>query len=94
MLTESCDKVAHKFRCLKCDYNTNRKSSYDKHIFTAKHIELTKVSQNLTESCTTTANLELYTCKKCNKEYKSRVGLWKHNKICNKNNISNTDLET
>ena len=94
MLTESCDKVAHKFKCLVCHYNTNRKSSYDKHILTAKHIELTKVAQNLTESCTTTASLDVYTCKKCNKEYKSRVGLWKHNKICNKNNISNIDLDT
>jgi len=94
MLTESCDKVANKFKCVICDYNTNRKSSYDKHILTYKHIELTKVNQNLTESCTTTANLDVYTCKQCNKEYKSRVGLWKHKKTCITNKISNTDTDT
>jgi len=30
-------KVAQKFQCIKCDYTTSRKSSYDKHILSAKH---------------------------------------------------------
>jgi hypothetical protein len=32
-----------------------------------------------------------FICQNCNKEYKSRVGLWKHKKICNINVISDID---
>ena len=82
MLTESCEKVAHKFYCANCNYNTSRKSSYDKHILTAKHIQLTNVNNKLTESCEKVAESSSYTCHICDKEYKSRVGLWKHSKNC------------
>jgi hypothetical protein len=37
----------------------------------------TKSCKNITYSC-------ILSCKNCNKEYKSRVGLWKHNKTCDK----------
>ena len=83
MLTKSCEKVAYKFYCDKCNYNTSRKSSYDKHITTSKHLQLTNVNSELTESCS-------YICNICDKKYKSRVGLWKHSKICN---ITNKNLE-
>jgi hypothetical protein len=82
MLTESCEKVAHNFYCLKCHYETSRKSSYDKHILTSKHKKLTNVNNKLTESCEKGAESSIYTCDMCNKEYKSRVGLWKHTKTC------------
>ena len=48
MLTKSCEKVAYKFFCEKCNYNTSRKSSYDKHITTSKHLQLTNVNSELT----------------------------------------------
>ena len=88
MLTESCKKVAEKFRCETCDYSSSRKSSYDKHVMTSKHIKNQSVNNMLTESCKKVANVEenIQTdnllCKNCNKEYKSRVGLWKHKKSC------------
>ena len=82
MLTKSCEKVAHKFYCANCNYNTSRKSSYDKHILTAKHLQLTNVNNKLTESCEKVAESSSYTCHICDKEYKSRVGLWKHSKNC------------
>ena len=37
MVAKSCEKVAENFCCLICDYNTCRKSSYDKHILISKH---------------------------------------------------------
>jgi len=74
LLTESCSKVAQKFSCQKCDYFTSKKSSIDKHVTTRKHIELTKVNNELTEKLP---------CRTCSKEFKSRVGLWKHSKTCN-----------
>ena len=82
MLTESCEKVAHKFYCANCNYNTSRKSSYDKHNLTAKHLQLTNVNNKLTESCEKATESSSYICHICDKEYKSRVGLWKHSKNC------------
>ena len=78
METESCKKVAKKFDCIICEYITSRKSSYDKHLLTSKHNELTQ----LAKSCDKVAKSQTYVCKPCNKEYKSRVGLWKHKKKC------------
>jgi hypothetical protein len=82
MLTESCEKVAAKFTCIYCDYTTSRKSSFDKHILTRKHAELTTINKKDAKSCETSINNK-FTCQKCSKEYNSRVGLWKHNKVCN-----------
>jgi hypothetical protein len=89
MLTESCPKscpkVAHRFCCENCHYYTNKKSSFEKHITTAKHLELTEVNQFSNKSCSKVANENNeFNCKTCNKLFKSRVGLWKHKKKCNK----------
>ena len=78
MLTESCEKVAHVFYCNFCDYNTSRKSSYEKHISSEKH-SVNTVNTKVAKSCET-----IFFCNFCNKHYKSRVGLWKHHKICGK----------
>jgi hypothetical protein len=92
-LHKSCEKVAKFFCCLFCNYNTSRKSSYDKHVLTTKHKTLTESCEKVAESCD-------FFCQNCNKKYKSRVGLWKHNKNCNlikpnephlKNNETNKD---
>jgi hypothetical protein len=52
----------------------SKNSEYIKHLLTAKHIG--NASGNA-------KNIVNYTCKKCNKIYKSRKGLWGHNKVCN-----------
>ena len=93
MLTESCGFVAPNFSCLFCHYDTSRKSSYDKHILTSKHKRLTSVNKILTENCKKVAESCIYTCHKCDKEYKSRVGLWKHSKICNLENTKTEKVE-
>jgi hypothetical protein len=56
MDNKSCKKVANKYFCEKCDYNTSRKSSYDKHLLTAFHNMDNK-------SCKKVANK--YFCEKC-----------------------------
>jgi hypothetical protein len=100
MLTESCSKVASKFNCSFCNYNTSKKSSYDKHLMTSKHLQLTNVNNMETKSCQNITNYNFFLCPNCNKQYKSRVGLWKHNKVCIKhltlseNEIKNTDEPT
>jgi hypothetical protein len=81
MLTKSCEKVAPFYFCEFCDYSTSRKSSFNKHILTDKHLKTQGVNeskQKVAKSCKIETN-----CEFCNKEFKSRVGLWKHKKKCN-----------
>jgi hypothetical protein len=68
-------KVAPTFCCELCDYTTRRKSNYDKHLETTKHI-LAESGENKLSKPTN------YECEKCKKIYNSRNGLWKHKKIC------------
>jgi len=90
MLTDCCKKVAKTFQCVDCDYITSRKSSYDKHIHTAKHKQLTEVNTELTE---TGANCCKLFCQICNREYRSRVGLWKHKQKCNSKDESDGEVD-
>jgi len=84
MLTESCSKVAQRFSCELCDYYTDKKSSYDKHLTTSKHIKLTKVNTFSNKSCREVADdIKVLICNCCSKTFKSRVGLWKHKQKCN-----------
>ena len=80
-------KICAKFFCEKCDYETSRKSSYDNHILSAKHKQVTngykmgqknaKIMQTLCENTTK----EKFVCS-CGKEYQHRQGLWRHKKLC------------
>jgi hypothetical protein len=58
------------FDCKSCDYVTNKKYNYDKHILTPKHdyFKNTHIDKNH--------------CTKCGKEFKTRSGIWKHEKTC------------
>jgi hypothetical protein len=76
MSIKSCEKVANIFNCENCDYNTSRKSSYTKHILSAKH----EKSIKSIKSCKKVATQ--YLCILCNKNYKEPSGLWRHNKKC------------
>ena len=77
MLTNLVQKVPEKYVCLVCHYSSSRKSQYDRHILTAKHLKLTQSNNLGLESS------KSYFCEQCNKIYKSRVGLWSHKKACN-----------
>ena len=76
MVTESCDILHTSFRCETCDYNTSKKSSYEKHLLTSKHKIATIGDTSVTQSSD-------YTCAICSKKYMSRNGLWCHKKKCN-----------
>jgi hypothetical protein len=60
------------FCCEKCNYTTSRKSQYDRHNATTKHLENIKQLQLVDE----------YICKSCNKSYIHHSSLWKHKKNC------------
>jgi hypothetical protein len=71
------------FYCKKCDYNTSRKSDFNKHNLSAKHrnvdIMLTNVDANSQK-----VTKEKYVCD-CGKEYKHRQCLYVHRKTCDFN---------
>ncbi len=69
-------------RCEICNYSTNRSYNLKIHYKTKKHIEKIKLNTN-------SKNFICY----CGKTYKSRSGLWKHNKICKINNLENEIIE-
>jgi hypothetical protein len=81
MLTFFSQKLP-KYFCNKCNIKTNNKKDYDKHLLTSKHSKLTGINTMLTNSSLKDENIDKFMCQFCNKEYKSRVGLWKHKKKC------------
>ena len=92
MLTDFSPNIP-KFFCGFCGIKTDNKKDFNKHLLTAKH----KKNENLTNiEHISPKNPITHTCKKCNKLYKSRVGLWYHEKKCdNKNNnlINESNIE-
>jgi hypothetical protein len=78
LVTKSCSKVAQNYYCEKCDYNTSKKSSYEKHIESKKH----QVTPS--DICHKVGDAKVaYICQNCEKIYYSRNGLWVHKKNCN-----------
>ena len=80
---------SYKYYCEICKIQTNYKKDYKNHLLTAKHLKLTKVNSLETKTPPFFPNQsqkiinKLFVCELCNKEYKSRTGLWKHKNKCN-----------
>ena len=91
MATNLGPKSSKKFECLICNYNTSRKSQYDRHLTTDKHISQQMATNGNDLGPKSSAP---YVCINCNKHYKDRSGLWKHRKICLKTNIEIQKDET
>jgi hypothetical protein len=76
----------HILNCEYCNYTCTKKFLWEQHLITKKHINNTikfSVNNNKTQIEKDNLNNELK-CDICNKTYKSRSGLWRHNKICKK----------
>jgi hypothetical protein len=67
-------KMTKKYNCINCVFECSKLSNYNAHLMTAKH-QKSLIGNNL-------ETLEQNNCIFCNKKYKSKSGLWKHNKIC------------
>ena len=90
MTTILVPKSSNIFYCEYCDYNTSRKSQFDRHIMTSKHILTTKRLQNTTN---TVPLVHDYKCENCNQKYKHHSSLWKHKKKCVIQNNTQTDIK-
>ena len=74
-------KSAAEYFCDTCEYITNHKSHFDKHLTTSKHIKRKQMETECAE--TALSNIKVYSCEFCDKIYCNRSGLWKHKKKCN-----------
>ena len=88
MITKKVQKVPFKFVCEKCDYYTNKKSQYNRHLQTKKHNDYTRTTQGLQKKD--------HICE-CGKSYSNRQNLHRHKKKCTYNPEDQTvelDIET
>ena len=85
MITPKVPKVPMLFICEDCDYSSNRKSHYLRHLSTDKH----KIVTNSYVPVLKSTKIKYYDCM-CGKSYKYRQGLYNHKKQCKEN--SNTQL--
>ena len=74
-------KVALKFCCEYCDYNTSKKSSYDKHLSTDKHKNSENGSKMVVKDSEKLPKVAKYECE-CGKIYKYDSGYYRHKKKC------------
>jgi hypothetical protein len=88
MDSKKSKKISSKYRCDICDYVTSKKTDYEKHVGTSKHLKRTEMIVNGSEKSLKVATL--YTCD-CGKMYKYDSGYYRHKKICNKENNENNE---
>ena len=78
-------KNPKKFSCVNCDYYTDSKKDFEKHLSTQKHKNKINNDEMGTNNYTSNAKIpenSKYCCE-CGKEYKYRQGLFQHKKKCN-----------
>jgi hypothetical protein len=90
MATKSVKSVKRvkKYFCEICDYSASQKCHYDKHLGSKKHkklccVNVAKPLRNVAKKAKT-----MFNCVKCDKCYKSRSGLWRHQQKCFKIDLS------
>lgn len=77
-----------KYFCECCDYCTNRKSQWDRHLLTGKHMINVNRNQKVPDDNDITTVIEIHKCG-CGRTYKYLSGLCKHQKSCKFLNKSN-----
>jgi hypothetical protein len=81
------------FNCIICNYKCCKKFNYTRHLLSRKHIELTKGDKLTSINEPNEKQNKKYCCEKCNKEFMSRNGLWKHIKTCNFEDEKYVDIQ-
>ena len=84
---KTCKNMQAKYYCEACDYKCSKKFLWDQHLSTRKHKSATSATNPQHQNMHLQANQcdlveTLHTCSVCSKSYKSRSGLWRHQKKC------------
>jgi len=74
-------KNAQLFVCDSCAFKCSKKSNYEKHLSTAKHIRHSTEDKNDTGQEAKNAGANEFPCE-CGKKYNYPSGLWRHKKNC------------
>ena len=82
----------NKYSCEYCNIKTNNKKDITKHLLTPKHLKREMETKN--PQFSPISPNETHKCELCNKKYTSRSGIWKHSKICNKNETESNNTDT
>jgi len=94
-------EIAKKFNCEICDYSCRNRFDYNKHLLTLKHkknengnkMETLEIALDLQKMPKSPKSLDVFTCENCQREYKNKSGLWKHNKKCQEKKEEPKDVE-
>jgi len=85
MVTQNAPKSPEIFTCELCNFKCSKKRDYERHLLTRKHEKSGKGNTLVTNGNIESAKSPepiTFTCKTCDKIYKSRKGLWCHQKKC------------
>lgn len=82
-----CKNMHSKYYCKSCDYKCSTKFLWEQHLSTRKHQTATSATKSQRKYMhlhdNNVGSVELpHTCSICMKGYKSRSGLWRHQKKC------------
>ena len=78
------------FNCNCCEFKTDRKSNYDSHLKTKKHLKKLEISTNDSQIITNDAPINInnnYTCEYCNSSYTKSSSLNRHQQSCVKKQL-------
>ena len=88
MTTKNTSKNTRIFECKICNFECSKKSDWNRHINTRKHIKTTDNNEK-------NANiLKTHICSNCNKNYSDRVSLWRHKQKCVNAVINTNEMKT
>ena len=77
--------ITKKYVCKCCQYFTSSKKDFNKHLATPKHIkteDATKCEDFSNNSHTKISQIMMFGCVNCDRQFKSKSGLWRHKKTC------------
>ena len=81
-----------KYPCETCNYTTNNKKDYNRHLFTSKHQFETNMKQMKQIYPFLPLSSNNFICDHCSGSFSSRTTLWRHKRSCNLDQtVNNTD---
>jgi hypothetical protein len=93
MSPKKSPELSFKFCCLICDYYSNKKSEFDKHLTTLKHKNNENASKMLVDASSNAFSTQKNFICKCGKSYNHDSSYYRHKKTCLFVNNKNCDSD-